>query len=38
MRTYSRLHYAWIIAAITFVMIAITAGVRSAPGILIIPL
>jgi len=38
MRISSRLHYAWIVAAITFVVIAITAGVRAAPGILIVPL
>ena len=37
MRIPSRLHYGWIVAAITFVMIAITAGVRAAPGILIVP-
>ncbi len=37
-RTFTRLHYAWIVAALTFVMIAVTAGVRSAPGILIVPL
>jgi sugar phosphate permease len=33
----SRLHYAWIIAAVTFVVIVLTAGVRAAPGILIVP-
>jgi sugar phosphate permease len=33
-----RLHYAWIIAAVTFVVVLLTAGVRSAPGILIVPL
>ncbi len=34
----SRLHYAWIIAAVTFVVVVLTAGVRAAPGILIVPL
>src|ERR1700754_2137892 len=33
-----RLHYAWIVAAITFVIVVLTAGVRAAPGVLIIPL
>jgi sugar phosphate permease len=33
-----RLHYAWIIAAVTFVVALLTAGVRTAPGILIVPL
>jgi sugar phosphate permease len=32
-----RLHYAWIIVALTFVVTALTAGVRSAPGVLIVP-
>lgn len=34
----ARLHYAWIIVAVTFVVVAVTAGVRAAPGILIVPL
>jgi sugar phosphate permease len=33
-----RLHYAWIVAAITFVIVVLTAGVRAAPGVLIVPL
>ena len=33
-----RLHYAWIIAAMTFVVVMTTAGVRAAPGVLIVPL
>src|SRR5712692_361192 len=32
-----RLHYAWIIAGVTFVVVLLTAGVRAAPGILIVP-
>jgi sugar phosphate permease len=34
----TRLHYAWIIAAVTFFVSALTAGVRAAPGVLIVPL
>jgi sugar phosphate permease len=34
----SRLHYAWVIAAVTFVVVVVTAGVRATPGILIVPL
>ncbi len=33
-----RLHYAWIVAAVTFVILLLTAGVRAAPGVLIVPL
>src|SRR3954469_20481237 len=33
-----RLHYAWIVAAVTFVIVVLTAGVRAAPGVLIVPL
>ena len=33
-----RLHYAWIIAGVTFVVGMLTAGVRAAPGVLIVPL
>jgi sugar phosphate permease len=38
MRVSSRVHYGWIIAGVTFVLILITAGVRAAPGVLIVPL
>jgi sugar phosphate permease len=38
MRLPKRLHYAWIIAAVTFVVGLLTAGVRAAPGVLIVPL
>src|SRR6516162_11059204 len=34
----SRLHYAWIIVAVTFVAVIVTAGVRATPGVLIVPL
>ncbi|QEH36631.1 Oxalate:formate antiporter [Aquisphaera giovannonii] len=31
-------HYAWVIAGLTFLVLLATAGVRSAPGVLIVPL
>src|ERR1700739_4424396 len=34
----ARLHYAWIIVAVTFVAVIVTAGVRATPGVLIVPL
>lgn len=33
----TRLHYAWIAAAMTFLVLLVAAGVRSAPGALIVP-
>ena len=33
----SRIHYAWVIVAVTFVVALVTAGVRAAPGVLIVP-
>jgi sugar phosphate permease len=33
-----RLHYAWIVAAITFVTLLAAAGIRATPGVLIVPL
>jgi fucose permease len=33
----SRLHYGWVIAAVTFTVVLLTAGVRAAPGVLIVP-
>src|SRR3954471_24162919 len=33
-----RVHYAWIVAAVTFVVLAMAAGFRSVPGVLLIPL
>src|SRR5260370_15103780 len=33
----SRLHYAWVVVALTFVVIVVTAGVRATPGVLIVP-
>jgi MFS family permease len=37
-RTRGRLHYAWIVAAVTFFVLLSAAGIRSTPGTLIIPL
>ena len=34
----SRVHYAWVIAAVTFAVMLITAGVRAAPGLFMVPL
>ena len=31
-------HYAWVIAAVTFVVMLITAGVRATPGLFMVPL
>ena len=33
-----RMHYAWLIVAVTFLTLLTTAGIRSTPGILIVPL
>ena len=33
-----RFHYAWIIASVTFLVLLITAGIRSTPGLLMVPL
>ncbi|MDR3620602.1 MAG: MFS transporter [Paludisphaera borealis] len=38
MSTRRSLHYAWIVAGVTFLVLLATAGVRSAPGVLIVPL
>jgi hypothetical protein len=37
-RTSSRVHYAWIIVAVTFAVVVVSAGVRATPGVLIVPL
>ena len=34
----SRLHYAWVVAGLTFLALVVAAGVRSTPGVLIVPL
>jgi MFS family permease len=36
-RVGGRLHYAWVIVAITFVVAVLTAGIRSTPSVLIVP-
>lgn len=33
-----RVHYAWIVAGVTFVVLLVTAGVRATPGVLMVPL
>ena len=33
-----RVHYAWVVAGVTFVVLAMAAGFRSVPGVLFIPL
>ena len=33
-----RRHYAWTVAAVTFVVLLVAAGIRSTPGVLIVPL
>ena len=33
-----KLHYAWIIVAVTFAALLVSAGIRAAPGVLIVPL
>jgi sugar phosphate permease len=33
----SRIHYAWIIAAVTFLVLIVTSGVRATPGVLMVP-
>lgn len=33
-----KLHYAWVIAGVTFVIMLITAGVRATPGLFMVPL
>jgi hypothetical protein len=37
-RISASLHYAWIIVAITFAVVVVTAGVRATPSVLIVPL
>ena len=36
--TRPRVHYAWVIAAITFLVLIVTSGVRATPGVLMVPL
>ena len=32
------IHYAWVMVAVTFLLVLVTAGIRSAPGVMITPL
>ena len=34
----SRLHYAWVVAGVTFLVLLVTAGIRATPGVLMLPL
>jgi sugar phosphate permease len=38
MKEHSKLHYAWVVAAVTFFILLVGAGVRATPGILLVPL
>src|SRR5258705_5853014 len=38
MRTSVKLHYGWIVVAVTFTALLVSAGIRAAPGVLIVPL
>jgi sugar phosphate permease len=37
-QTLARLHYAWVMAALTFLVLLVVAGLRATPGILMLPL
>jgi MFS family permease len=37
-RLHGRLHYAWIVAALTFLTLLVVAGIRATPSVLIVPL
>src|SRR6516225_8521263 len=37
-RLQHRLHYAWIVTALTFVTLLVVAGIRATPSVLIVPL
>ncbi len=36
--TFKRIHYAWVVMSVTFVALLLGAGIRSTPGVLIVPL
>lgn len=38
MARWGKPHYAWIVAAVTFLTLLVAAGLRAAPGVLIVPL
>jgi predicted MFS family arabinose efflux permease len=33
-----RVHYAWVVAGVTFLVLLVTAGIRATPGVLMLPL
>jgi sugar phosphate permease len=33
-----KLHYAWVVAAVTFVTLLVAAGIRSTPGVIMVPI
>ena len=33
-----RIHYAWVVAALTFLVLVVAAGMRAAPGVMLVPL
>jgi len=33
-----KVHYAWVIAGVTFLVLLVTAGIRATPGVLMVPL
>src|SRR5436189_4682771 len=36
--TRTRLYYGWVVVAVTFTALLVSAGIRAAPGVLIVPL
>ena len=32
----TRFHYGWVVAAVTFVVLLVTAGIRATPGVLMV--
>ena len=36
--TRTRLHCGWVVVAVTFAALLVSAGIRAAPGVLIVPL
>ena len=37
-RRLASVHYAWVVAGVTFLVLIVTAGIRSTPGVLMVPL
>jgi cyanate permease len=38
MKDHQKLHYAWVIAGVTFVVLLLGAGIRATPSVLIVPI